>query len=467
LGPSEAVLRALPWCAGVATTLMAPALARRLFQSSGARLLFVSIIALHPGAIDLSKEFKQYSVALAFHSALLLLALRYLDSGRTRDLAAVLVAASCAVFFAQDAVFAYPGLFVVLAISAGRSRHFRHMAAIGGATLLTLGIVACMYLFIWSKMGEKEDGEKFWGKKYDVFYVPAKAHEDRTEWTAGHYAEIAALPGSRRSLWARPGSSANRVKELRSLDAIVWLLLHVAGLVVIIRTRRVHDALLLMAPLFVLTLFNVLGYWPLGEFRTNLFALVYVAAIASVGIDHAAKRVRWVDLLPAGALVLVPLFAFERTWHSRKATYTTSADFPHVMRELLFLQGAGYAGPPETLIADNSSCQPWQYYMKYHPTTARTLGPSLRRRFELSCVPRRQRMLGVARQELTKASRVWLLASKETVTKPLEQSWPDDLERDVHVWIGHKDHLLIAATRKPAVAPLPEPDTDEDRDLGP
>lgn len=48
---TETVLRALPWVAGIATTLAAPWLARRLYRTPAARLLFVAVIALSPFAI--------------------------------------------------------------------------------------------------------------------------------------------------------------------------------------------------------------------------------------------------------------------------------------------------------------------------------------------------------------------------------------------------------------------------------
>ena len=67
LGPSEVVLRGISWVAGMITLLLAPALSRRLYRAPMARLLFVAVLALHPAAIDLSKEFKPYSASLCGH----------------------------------------------------------------------------------------------------------------------------------------------------------------------------------------------------------------------------------------------------------------------------------------------------------------------------------------------------------------------------------------------------------------
>jgi hypothetical protein len=466
MGPSERVLRALPWGAGVATTLMAPALGRHLFRASGARLLFVAVLALHPGAIDLSKEFKQYSVALAFHAALLLTTLRYWDSGKARDLAAALGLAFAAIFFAQDAVFAYPSIFVVLAISAVRSRRSRHVAAVLAGGALTFGVVLCMYLFIWSKMGSAESGEKYWGKKYDVFYVQDKhgAHKNdstsKTEWTVEHYEQIAVMPGARSELWiSGKAFSQKRLEELPPIDVAVWLLLHVAGVAAIVRRRRGREALLLLTPLATLVAFNVLGYWPLGSFRTNLFALVYVAAIAALAVDRQAKQVRLWDAVPALVLVVAPMLLFERTWHARKQWYSVSVDYPAALSKLLFLQGSGYSGPREPVYGDTWACAGWDYYVNYHPTFSRTTGASLRNRFHIACKRRPTDLLMAARRDLQSLPRVWLLAIKGATVKAFERSWPHDLEREMHVWSGrNKEHLVIAVTGKPA-APPPEPQT--------
>ncbi|HWP05063.1 MAG TPA: hypothetical protein VNN72_04945, partial [Polyangiaceae bacterium] len=104
LGPSEVVLRGISWVAGILTLLLAPALSRRLYRAPMARLLFVAVLALHPAAIDLAKEFKPYSASLCGHLVVLFCVLRYLATQRARDLALALVAALVANLFAQDLV---------------------------------------------------------------------------------------------------------------------------------------------------------------------------------------------------------------------------------------------------------------------------------------------------------------------------------------------------------------------------
>ncbi|HEX4340798.1 MAG TPA: hypothetical protein VH062_33045 [Polyangiaceae bacterium] len=457
-GPSETVLRLLPWTAGIATLFMAPALARLLFRSPGARLLFVCVIALHPAAVDLSKEFKPYSVSIALHMGLVLLALRYATEGKLRDLVLGLALALVAVLFAQDALFAYPGFFIVLAVAALRMRRFRHLAAVvlGGA--LTLGVVGALYVYVWSDMNQPKE-TKYWGKKYDVFYLPAKGTPDRIDWTASRYAELVTIPGTRRNLWASHRYSEERLAELRSLDALAWLVLHVAGLLFLIRGRRLREGLLLFLPLALTTGFNALGYWPLGEFRANLFALVYAAGIACFGMDRDARETRWQDLLPALVLVLFPLFFFERVWHGTKQMHTTSNEFPKALTKLARLQGLAYAGPREKLVTDLWSCSPFRYYTRYHPTFRESaVGTKLRDNLTIVCRNKSAKdILSTVRRELRTSPRVWLLATGNKVMNELDHAWPDDLDKVAFARIGKDDHLVAGITTK-TVAPLPEPE---------
>ena len=55
-GAAELSYRFLPWLGGIATALLAPVVASRLFSSRAARFLMVVVIALHPSAIDLARD---------------------------------------------------------------------------------------------------------------------------------------------------------------------------------------------------------------------------------------------------------------------------------------------------------------------------------------------------------------------------------------------------------------------------
>ncbi len=279
LSPSETVLRLLPWLAGLASLLMAPLLAKRLFASVAAQLLFTAIIALPPAAIDLAKEFKPYSVGLALHMGLLLLTLRVLDAGKARDLALLLVTLFASTLLTQDALFTYPAIFGILSWRAYQGRRLRRLGAVLGTGVMTAALLATLYFAFWRHCVGRET-TRYWGQKYDVFYVKTP-DEPRLVWTAARVLDLAALPGMRSEHWKNRHVSEPVLAELKHLDGSIWRALGLLGLAALYRRRQWRELALLAGPLGVLIVLNRFGFWPLGAFRTNLFALLYVAALAA------------------------------------------------------------------------------------------------------------------------------------------------------------------------------------------
>jgi hypothetical protein len=457
--PTEAAFRFLAWSSGIATVLMARPLARRLFRSEAARLLFVSVLALDPGAIDLSKEFKPYAVGLALHMGLILVALRYRENPTRRALIVACVIVVPSVLFAQDTLFAYPGFFAFLAFDAILSRRFRHLAVIVGAAAVTLGLVASMYFFIWSRMEQKAE-TKYWGNKYDVFYVAKGKTGGKLDWLSHKYAAVAETAGERRDIWRTDRVSPRTRTELATFDALSWFVLHMVGLTLLVTRKRWREGLLLYMPLAVMVAFNALGVWPFGPFRANLFTLVYVAGVATFALDREARRVRWGDLLPASLLVLLPLFVFEKTWHARKEfeDFTAPSSFKEALDEVLRLQGP-YDGPREELILDHWSCKPRNFYLKYHVATTKRLGAEFERRFRPSeCLGSASKIFAEARRALRRGgSEAWMLIGSEAIMNDLEANWPRDLEKASLAHVEGNEHLIVGVKKRTA----PEPDPAE------
>lgn len=452
--PSEAVLRFLPWLGGMIVTFISVPLARRLFRSEASRLLFVSMIAMDPAAIDLAKEFKPYAVCLTVHATLVLLVLRYSDSGKGRDLFWVLTLSFLAVLFAQDAIFAYPAVFLLIAVDALRARRRRHLVATVIVGALTVAVIGALYVFIWSKM-EKTTEESYWGKKYNVFYVSGGT---KTDWVVRRYADMVETPALRRELWDTHHFSQRTVEELGALYGELFLFLHAVGIVVVLRGKRWREGVLFVLPLAVMLTFNLLGFWPLGPFRSNLFTLVHIAALAGFAIDREAKKARFGDLAPAALAIFLPLFVFERGWHRTKETLsvTTPSLFPDALRELIRLQGPRDPGQKESLVTDAWSCPMYRYYTKYHPVYSKTLAPELNRRFDLNCRTQIPKMLSTTRSALRDSQdRAWLIVSSAKFIDKLDNSWPHDLHQFASSRVGEGLHLILGvektqAQREPA-----------------
>jgi hypothetical protein len=383
---SEPVLRALPWFAGMTTVALAPALARRLFANPGARLLFVAIIAFNPVAIDFSKEFKPYSVSLTLHLLLMLLTLRYVDTRRGRDLAWLLVAATLGCLFAQDLVFAYPGVFLLTGWTTLRLGR-RHVIAVVSVAALIVGLLLLQYFLSW-RLNPPSD-TNMWGNKYNVFYQGR--HGGYTAWWLERHASMAEFPAYRHKFWLKDFLQGRRLDEARAIDNTIWLILHVLGLLVIAIWRR-QRAVLLVLPIALLWGFNGLRLWPVGGFRANLFVIGYMSAIASMAFDVPRRELaKFGDVFPALVLVVAPFLFFDHDWSNHKQALTYSSEFPKVVRTLLSVKHETDGSAREPLVLDRRSCDPFRYYTEFHPKLAPKFRGPVRASFQVICVPEEAR----------------------------------------------------------------------------
>jgi hypothetical protein len=420
LSPTEMVLRALPWVSGVMTLLLAPFLARRLYSSNAARLLFVTVIALHPAAIDLSKEFKPYSTSLALHVGLLLATLRYAESRGTKELVPVLLVAGAGTFFAQDVVFAYPGVFAVVGWAAFKHRR-THLPWIGSCALLLNVALALQYALIWSRIPDSES--TYWGNKYNVFHTDADQHS-YLRWSFHRFREIAEFPGHRRWLWESNLISADGLEGLRGVDSFAWSFAWLLGLGLLVRRRQVRAALLLVLPCLVLWLFNALDFWPMGAFRTNLCVLLYSTAIAVVPFDgNWATRARRLAPVPAVLLVVVPLVVFERDWHASKRAQCNDGDLPDALRKLVAIRREKTSERTDVLLFSYGTCSEWEYYWRIHPDAAKFRQP-VERYFVARCVKKRE-LDDTLLNETGAGARVWIVGNYKLPVASLAEAAAD------------------------------------------
>jgi hypothetical protein len=406
-GPYEAVLRTLPFCSGIAAVLFAPSLARRLFATHGARLLFVAVIALHPALVSFAKEFKPYEISATLHLALVLLTLRYVEPRSGRALGWLLGVAFFGGPFAQDLLFAYPGVFLVAGYDAFRHRR-RHLVAIGGVAFAILVVLALQYVFIWSQL-TTEDTD-FWAKKYKIFYYPSAG--TYPHWLYERYRGFAALPGLQKQYWNARWMAPQTLDHLKNAAIAVWGVLHLVGLVQMLVRRRFNQLALLTLPILVQFVFNVAGKWPFGPFRANLFLVGYSAGIAAMALDWPALGKRtwtaFAALLPTALFVLVPIFFLERGWGPTKRgmTYVSKVRVPI---EWLAEQQKEQRLRHELLLVDRRSCDAWQYYVEYHPTVSR-LQKTLKKGYDVRCIDKDSRLPDTMKEVVASGRpRIWIL----------------------------------------------------------
>jgi hypothetical protein len=423
-GAAELSFRFLPWLGGFATSLLAPTLARRLFDSSAARFLMVAVIALHPSAIDLARDFKPYSLGLSFHLGVAVLALDYLKARTARKLWLTLGLAMLGVLFAQDIIFVYPGLFLVLSLAAYRDKNRAQLLGIAASAAATIGILLGLYFAIWQNL-DRESERSYWGARYDVFYMADSGRDSSYfGWLGRQYAEVAAMPGTRREHYEAAATPETPPPVRAQVDKWLWFAIHVAGVAVLLRRRRLHECLLLFGPLLVLIFFNAVGRWPFGAFRTNLFLLAYVTPIAGFAFEPKRLAGRVPALLPGLALVLVPFFALNKHFHTYKHSFAATSYYPDAIARLLDLQLKDRHGEgPELLVLDTRTCAGFRYYTRYHPMYE-SRRAEIDGRFQVKCGKSTRRMLMKARSGAVAGQRVWGIATGERQREELDWRMP-------------------------------------------
>jgi hypothetical protein len=351
-------------------------------------------------------------------------ALSYVRDRRWPALVAALAGGFVGVFFAQDAIMALPGLYCALVLSARRAKGWTHFLAIGLVGLATVCVLFAFYWFLWRQMSAGGGEETaYWGRKYDVFYVHGDSPGSPLSWFIEKYRELAVYPGSRRGLWrARGVVSSGMLDSLREIDAAIWVVLHAIGLVVLMLRRCLEKSLVAVMPFLVLIAFNQLGFWPFGDFRTNLFMLVYTSAIAAFALDaRAGGGLQLRALVPAFVLVLLPLLHFERVWHrSKESVHTTQTAFPQAFEALLRRAEKYPRARREPLVVDYSSCAAWKYYTRFHPSYAE-FRAHLRKRFDLRCTWRHNPPVDLVRRVFNRHRRVWFMTVEPDVVERLDK----------------------------------------------
>jgi hypothetical protein len=246
------------------------------------------------------------------------------------------------------------------------------------ATVLSAACCAAAVMMIWTlslRGAVKDDRETYWGAKYDVFYHPKKAVEDsRVDWLVGRSNDMLGLLGKGSGELHEPGFlPEGPSRELGALARLLCVLLAYAGLARAWRTRR--ELLLLLAlPLVGMVCANLLGKWPFGAFRTNLFAAVYLFPLPLLGFEWLAEgrpRARRALIAAVVALLVLPSLALAVDRYEHRRSWTRD----HMMREIieklhasrLAQVKADPGAPPAPLLMDPRTIVPFDYYMGTHP----------------------------------------------------------------------------------------------------
>jgi hypothetical protein len=367
---TEPVIRSVSLVAGVLSLPVFLAMCRRSGLSWLASLLGLFVLAAHPAAIDLAKEFKPYALELFLHLLLLWLAFSFLSSPTTGRLVLTVAGAILAAPFSFSIVVLYPGLFLALALSAARRRHAPQVLTSVGAAAVTLGVVLAAYVVVHLS---RDPNTAYWGRKYDIFYL-GDGLGGLASWLMEKTWDVAAFPARLETFWA-----AGSVAEM---FAALQVALCLIGVIAIGTLRRWNWAFLWLSPWIVTVGLNLLGRWPYGVFRTNLFLLAYALPTALAGLEGLRRwtggrsttpRLKTNLLVPAFCGLFVAVFWPFDLGYFAEGKGSGLAGNCHVRRALEVIHESERDEPPperkRRLVVDIYAYDVFPYYRDYHVVT--------------------------------------------------------------------------------------------------
>lgn len=414
LGNPELFLRLPSYLAGVGVLACVAASAALLYRSRLVVLFVLFVAAMHPTLLVFAKEFKPYSFEAFVHSGLILWAMICWRRGRSS--VAFWVAAGIALPFCYNVVFLYPALLLALVPGLRRwlkipeiwnyinsSVERRFLAGFA----LTAGVACLLIVGSYSFNSHK----LFWGAKYDVFALD-EGILGTLIWYAGKTWKLVTMPGSMHGV----------LPAAQTYVQAGFFAAYMLGVAALVRRRRYADLVLLCGPVVLVAFANVIGYWPYGAFRTNLFLIPGALLVSGVGLDvltstHGARVAVW-----AGMFVVVVLSIpaspdyFRWKWISHGAP---SPQITEVLDELLIRHGNGDRLARNVIIADWHSWRTLDYYL-LHNAKGSTAYLAIRESAELvkgplNAVPELQRLIEQERRRAVEsglATRVWVVVTK-------------------------------------------------------
>lgn len=350
----ELSLRLPSLIAGIGVMACMAVAARRLVSSGWLVLVALMIVAVHPQLIVFAKEFKPYSIEAFLHVAFIAWALECLRR-RSAGLGFALAPAA-ALPFCYNLLFLYPGLLLTLYQIRSGGRYWaltraltrRHMLLLAVLTVLVLSVA---HFTVAEALGVS-DRRQFWSAKYGVF-PPGQGFLRTVAWYLDATWSMITMP-------ANPSVFGGLVAPIaRCAFGLAW----VAGAVALARTRPV-EMLLLVGPLGFALLANLLGYWPYGAFRTNLFLIPASTLVATVGLQLLLTRQRTVAVMLVIVIVVAMAPWNPSYFHHKRITDGAAA--PELTRVLVPVLRSAAMEPTveQIVVADWHSWRPLQHYFK-------------------------------------------------------------------------------------------------------
>jgi hypothetical protein len=274
---NEITLRLMAYSASILSMPLIYLIAKEVFKSKLTVFLAVFIVSFNPVLINFAKEFKPYSLELFLHLLLLCLLLQFIKLKTAPLFYQLLFISAVTLLFAYNIVFLYPSLFLIVVCETYKEQKFPRLFFLLMAAFLLLGILLyAFYYFLWSSW-DIASTKIYWGKKYDVFFLSSN-FSDHVQWIVKKYLSLVESSGTATIFWDLKFNGYSIIK------VALWVV-HCIGLAAFVVRRKWEYLLLFVVPIVIVLLSNIMGLWPFGAFRVNVFMFCYFIIISLYGMD--------------------------------------------------------------------------------------------------------------------------------------------------------------------------------------
>ena len=369
---NEITLRLMAYSASILAIPLMYLIAKEVFKSKLTVFLAVFTVSFNPVFINFAKEFKPYSLELSLHLLLLCLVLWYIKFKTTRLLYLVLSMSFVILFFAYNIVFLYPSLFLIILCEAYKEKKPRKIFFSLSTVLVLVGLLYVLYDSLWSNL-DIGKARIYWGEKYNVFCLSSNI-TDCAQWIFQKYLSLVERSGTATIFWDINFYGYGIIK------VALWIA-HCIGLVAFVFKRKWEYVVLVVVPIALIVSANILGLWPFGAFRVNMFMFCYFVIISLYGIDVVittdTKLFKGVAISIVVGLFIILQFPFGINHYKVKASEFST---PHSNMRLVLDTIFRYELSKDTkskrknacvVFADYHSLFPVKYYVWKHSSLSK------------------------------------------------------------------------------------------------
>ncbi len=372
---SEFTLRLFPYLSSIFAIFLTYFIAREIFKSKVTILLSMFLVSFNPILISFAKEFKPYSVEFSVHLLIILILLLYIKRKIHLTPCHIMGILLIAFPFAYNIVFLYPSVFLLLLLEAYQGKKTGKFIAL--ICIVCAGLVGFLLLFTGVFSGSTiQSSAIYWGKKYNVFYLSGGL-TNHIKWIVNKYFGLVLNSGRLEVFWnfipVKYPAQQFRWFSVTGIIDTTLVTAHCIGFAYLILKKKTEILLLFVLPVFVVILFNVLGIWPFGPFRVNLFLFCYFLIISLYGIDAVINssntRFNQCMTVPIVIILIFLQLPFKPEYYESKK-HIPDSDMKYVLNTILKMDHMDLLGHVKNqkrlIMADEHSFHQIKYYLKNH-----------------------------------------------------------------------------------------------------